>query len=73
MDYKIFNVRTYVIILARAYTHGLGTPTMSRRNVFDSEKLFGSWVRHSTNWGNLSQNQVLDKFVFNRVENVYGC
>ena len=43
MDYRIFNVRTYMIILicARVYTLGqLGTPTASQHNIhFDSEKL----------------------------------
>ena len=41
MNYRIVNVRTYVIIHVRAYTHGgcQGTPTASLYNIFDSEKL----------------------------------
>ena len=50
---------------ACVYTRGLGMPTASQHNIFDSEKLlqiflvlmtgfkpgsFGSWVRRSTNW-----------------------
>ena len=48
---RIFNVRTCV----RACTHrGLGTPTMSQHNIFDSEKLsqfffLCSWRRRDSN------------------------
>ena len=36
----ILNTHIYVIIVMRTYTHGgLGTPTASQHNIFDSEKL----------------------------------
>ena len=39
MDYRVFNLRTKIILM-RAYTHWrLGTPTMSQHNIFDAEKL----------------------------------
>ena len=38
MDYRIFNVCTYVIILMRPYTHGgWAKPTASQHNMLDSE------------------------------------
>ena len=39
MDYRSFNVHTYMVVRMRAYTHwgGWGTPTASQHNLFDSE------------------------------------
>ena len=71
MDHRIFNVRrpTWSFLCAACvYTGGLGTPTTSQHNIFDSEKLshfgvlltgfearvFGSRVRRSTHWATLS-------------------
>ena len=39
MDYWIFNVRTWSFVCARMHTGGLGTPTVSQHNLFDSENL----------------------------------
>ena len=62
MNYRILNVRTWSFL----YTRGLGTPTDSQHNIFNSEKThkfslcswrgsnLGSWnlrVRRSNHWG----------------------
>ena len=39
MDYRIFNVHTWLFLCVRVHTGGLCTPTASQHNVFDSEKL----------------------------------
>ena len=40
MDYRIFNVRTWSFLCVRIlYTRGLGTPTASQHNIFDSKKI----------------------------------
>ena len=40
MDYRIFSVHIlYGLSYACVYTQGLGTPTASQHNLFDSEKL----------------------------------
>ena len=63
MDYRIFNVHVYVIILMHAYVHTrrFGTPTVSQHNISDSEKLTnfvcapdevqtpGRWILSTTN------------------------
>ena len=39
MGYKIFDVRAWPFVSVRIHTGGLGTPTASQHNIFDSEKL----------------------------------
>ena len=57
MDYRIFNVRTYVLM--RAYTHGRwGTPTMSQHNILtrkNSLKFFlcSRWESNLWSWNPL--------------------
>ena len=38
MDYRVFNVRTWLFLSVRINLRGLGTPTASQHNIFDSEK-----------------------------------